>query len=208
MPEIHFRQFDQEIIASLKSDEEFQYVKPTDKMPNFLNMIFQALFKWLVFILGNEALAWLVLILLIIIGVVGLGFAFYGIFGIGKTIPIFGPDAGTLDYTIKDENIHELNFIEEIDLAVDQLNYKKAIRLMYLYALKLLSDQHVIDWQPSKTNHDYVYEIQDQGFLQQFSQLGYYFEYVWYGDFSAEVTHYTAMNEALSGLKKRLHESA
>lgn len=206
--EIDLKKFDQDIIISLQEDAEFQYVMPPDKMPNFFKMIFQAFFKWLLFIFGNETLVWLVLILLIIIGVVGLGFAFYGIFGIGKTIPIYGEDRAALDYIVKEENIHELNFNEEIDLAVDQLNYKKAIRLMYLYALKLLADRHVIEWQPSKTNHEYVYEIQNHGFLQQFSQLGYYFEYVWYGDFRAEIVHYKAMNEALVDLKTKLQENA
>lgn len=205
--EIQLKRFDQGIINKFKGGDEFIYEQPPEARPNLLKLLFQKLFQWLVMVFGNEGFAWLVLILLIIVGVVGLGFAFYGIFGIGKSIPIYSKDFGELDYSVKDENIHELNFVDEIDMAVEQKDYKRAIRLVYLYALKLLSDQKIIEWRPSKTNHDYLYEIQNYGFQQQFSTLSYYFEYVWYGDFQAEETQFREMKAAFSGLKLNLQEN-
>jgi len=202
--EIQLKKFDREIINEFKGDDNFIYEQPPGERPNFLKLLFQKLFQWLVVIFGNEEFAWLVLILMIIIGVVGLGFAFYGIFGIGKSIPVYSKEFGELDYSVKDENIHELNFVEEIDLAVEQKDYKRAIRLVYLYALKLLSDQKIIEWTPSKTNHDYMYEIQDQGFQNRFSTLSYYFEYVWYGDFPADAIQFNEMKNTFAGLKLKL----
>ena len=79
---------------------------------------------------------------------------------------------------------------------------------MFLYALKLLADRHVIVWQPSKTNHDYTYEIKSDDYRDRFAELGYYFEYVWYGDFHADTTHYSAMKQALATLKEKLKNNA
>lgn len=203
---IQLNKFDQRIIDEFKADADFIYAQPPGTRPNFLKTLLNKFFQWLVLIFGNEAFAWLVLILLIIVGVVGLGFAFYGIFGVGKTIPIFSKEVNGLDYAVKDENIHELNFVDEIDLAVEQKDYRRAIRLIYLYALKLLSDEKIIDWLPAKTNHDYLYEIQNEHFQKQFSMLSYYFEYVWYGEFQANAMQFKEMKDAFSGLKLNLRQ--
>lgn len=203
---IQLNSFDQHILSEFKEDADFIYEQPPGTKPNFIKTLINKFLQWLTVILGNEAFAWLVLIILILVGVVGLGFALYGIFGIGKTIPIYGKEINGLDYAVKDESIHELNFVDEIDLAVEQKDYRRAIRLMYLYALKLLSDQQIIDWLPAKTNHDYLYEIQNEGFHKQFSLLSYYFEYVWYGDFQANATQFGEMKDVFSGLKQNLQQ--
>lgn len=205
--EIRQERFDLGIINGFKADDNFIYAQPPAASPNLLKVLFNKIFQWLIFVFGNEGFAWLVLIIMSIIGVAGLGFAFYGIFGVGKTIPIFSKEVNGLDYSVKDENIHELNFVDEIDIAVEQKDYKRAIRLLYLYTLKLLADHKIIDWMPSKTNHDYLYEIQNDGFQQQFSTLSYYFEYVWYGDFQAEAKQFKEMKNAFSGLKNNLQQN-
>jgi len=204
--EIQQKRFDQVAIDEFKADDEFIYEQPPETRPNFLKVLFQKFFEWLVVVFGNEVFAWLVLVLLMIVGVIGLGFAFYGIFGVGKSIPIYSKETNELDYLVKAENIHELNFADEIDLAVEQKDFKRAIRLVYLYALKLLSDQEIIEWMPSKTNHDYLCEIKNDHFQQQFSTLSYYFEYVWYGDFKAEAAQFSEMNDAFSVLKRNLQQ--
>ena len=204
---IQQKRFDQATINEFKADDEFIYEQPLETRPNFLKVLFQKFFQWLVFIFGNEAFAWLVLVLLVIVGLIGLGFAFYGIFGVGKSIPIYSKETNGLDYLVKTENIHELNFVDEIDLAVEQKDFKRAIRLVYLYTLKLLSDQKIIDWIPSKTNHDYLYEIKNDHFQQQFSTLSYYFEYVWYGDFQADAVQFREMNYAFSVLKLNFQQN-
>lgn len=202
--EIEVQRFDQNLLDEFHSNDEFLYNLPPENRPNYLKVLFQKFFEWLVFIFGNEVVAWLVIVLLLIIGVIGLGFAFYGIFGIGKTIPIFNQEDGSIDYVVKEENIHEINFPDEIETSVVQKNYKKAIRLIYLYSLKLLTDQEIIDWQSAKTNHDYVYEIQNELFRNNFEKVCYYFEYVWYGDFAANAMHYKEISQAFTGLKDNL----
>jgi len=196
--------FDEEKIEEFKADDEFQYVQPPEARRNWLRIMFNRFLQWLINALGNEGLAWAVLFVLLIIGVIGLGFAFYGIFGIGKTIPVYLTDKDGLAYSVETEDIHKTNFAEEIDLAVSQGNYKKAIRLLYLFTLKLFTDHDLIDWKPSKTNHDYVYEISNSAIKDGFLSLSYIFEYVWYGDFIASAEHYSEMNKVFVELKKGL----
>jgi len=204
--ELPLKHFDQQIIDKFKQDSAFLYELPPETRPNFLQMMFRKFFEWLIFIFGNEGVAWLVLIIMIVLGAVGIGFAFYGLFGVGKTIPVYNKEEGGIDYSLKEENIHEMNFSEEINLAVEQKDFRRAIRLVYLFTLKLLSDRKIINWIPSKTNHDYLLEIQSENFKKPFSTLSYYFEYVWYGDFQADETQYREMQKTLSSLQNKLQE--
>lgn len=86
-------------------------------------------------------------------------------------------------YHEAEENIHELNFSEEIEKATSAGNYRLAIRLFYLLSLKKLSDRQLIHWLPEKTNQHYLEELEDKERRAQFSALTRQFEYVWYGEF-------------------------
>lgn len=87
------------------------------------------------------------------------------------------------EYSVYEENIHDINFGDEIEQAVQSKNYRKAIRLFYLKSLKLLSDAGHIQWQINKTNTDYRREISHKDLREEFDFLSLAFEYVWYGEF-------------------------
>lgn len=87
------------------------------------------------------------------------------------------------EYSVYEEDIHNINFTDEIELAVQDKNYRKATRLFYLKSLKLLSDAGYIDWKINKTNTDYRREIKDKTIRDEFDFLSFTFEYVWYGEF-------------------------
>ena len=87
-------------------------------------------------------------------------------------------------YNVLDENIHEMNFEILIQQAIDEQDYKKGVRLLFLYALKLLADRQLIHWQPGKTNHEYVGELSHVELRSGLNDLSYYFDYAWYGNFA------------------------
>ncbi|WP_316812801.1 DUF4129 domain-containing protein [Pedobacter heparinus] len=115
---------------------------------------------------------------------------------IGLDLKIFARKSKAVDvpYDESLENIHEINFNEEIEKAVANGNYRLAVRLLYLRSLKLLSDRELISWQPEKTNQAYIDELIDLERKQQFTVLTLQFEYIWYGDFSID-------KESFKGLK-------
>jgi len=196
--------FDSQILTTFRADEDFNYKQPPGTRRNILSIILNEILNFLMRIFGNQVVAVLVLVVLIIIGVVGLGFALYGLFGIGKTIPVYSEEKRKLAYSIHDEDIATIDFPAEIDRAVVQADYRKAIRLLYLYSLRILSDKKYIEWRPSKTNYDYVIELRHENNRNQLLEILYYFEYVWYGDFHAEKVHYDSMAKAFFELKKNL----
>ncbi len=91
-----------------------------------------------------------------------------------------------LEYSVLDENIHVMNFEDEIDSAISNKNYRLAVRILYLGCLKKLDDAEIIKWQINKTNSDYIHELRNFDKKEQFSVLTRQFEYIWYGDFNID----------------------
>lgn len=97
---------------------------------------------------------------------------------------MFGQSAkNTLGYEAITENIHELDFADLIQKAVEQRNYRLAVRLYYLKTLKQLTDKSLIQWQPTKTNRSYLFELAQSPLYADFEDITQQFEFVWYGDF-------------------------
>jgi len=82
------------------------------------------------------------------------------------------------------ENIHIIDFNEEIRAAIEKGNFRLAVRLLYLQSLKILTDKQLIDWQPDKTNQRYIDELNEAVYQAHFAHLTGQFEYIWYGGFS------------------------
>jgi len=89
-----------------------------------------------------------------------------------------------------EENIHEIDFHNEILLAEEQKKYRMAIRLQFLSLLKQLDTIDFIHWESQKTNRDYVQELNDVSIRSEFEELVSIFEYVWYGEFTPDVEQY------------------
>lgn len=185
------REFDAEKLNEYRQKDEYIYEEGIRfNIWDYLQRILQKFLNWLfknfdipnVQIPDSEAYAGLVVWL-----VAGIAAAFlvYIIFK-GKWAWIFKGKKfkkTEKDYTVYQEDIHSINFADEIELAVAQKDYRKATRLFYLKALKLMSDDGMIDWQLNKTNEDYRREIKSQAIRDEFDYLSLAFEYVWYGEF-------------------------
>jgi len=102
------------------------------------------------------------------------------------------------------ENIHELDFGQLIEEAVIAKNYRLAVRLYYLKTLKQLTDKKQIHWQPTKTNRNYVEELQGTRYQQDFEQLTYQFEYVWYGEFGVSESQFVRLKDTFQAFLNQL----
>ena len=99
------------------------------------------------------------------------------------------------------ENIHEINFPESILGFERSGDYRSAIRYHFLFVLKKLSDKKRINWNPEKTNKDYVRELKADHLQEEFSKLSYIFDYVWYGEFSIDEESYEKFKEQYQSFK-------
>jgi len=122
---------------------------------------------------------------IILVGVTALLFLIYKLAGM-DLLRIFSRKGATQVPTadIIEENIHIIDFNEEIRAAIEKGNFRLAVRLLYLQSLKILTDKQLIDWQPDKTNQRYIDELNEAVYQAHFAHLTGQFEYIWYGGFS------------------------
>lgn len=99
------------------------------------------------------------------------------------------------------ENIHEINFPQSIAKFENDGDYRSAVRYQFLYILKKLSDKKLILWNPEKTNKDYVAELKANHLKNDFYNLSYIFDYVWYGEFSIDQNSYDKFKKQFHGFK-------
>lgn len=102
------------------------------------------------------------------------------------------------------ENIHEIPFEKAISNAISAGNYSLATRLMYLQALKLLSDKDLIAWHENKTNWQYVYELKDIPLRSAFRTITSVFEYVQYGNMKVDEAKFVLVQDAFKNFKTLL----
>ena len=107
------------------------------------------------------------------------------LFGVEVTT-LFKPNkVKTLDYEVNEEQLDNINFEVEIAKALSEKQWRFAIRLIYLNALKLMGDSGLLKVKKGKTNRDYLYEISGKEAEKDFERLSFIFDYTWYGHFDA-----------------------
>ena len=99
------------------------------------------------------------------------------------------------------ENIHEINFSESIEKFERQKDYRSAVRYQFLLVLKKLADKKLINWNPEKTNKDYLSELKSNDLKSNFKDLAYIFDYVWYGEFEVNEENYTQFKQKFLNFK-------
>ena len=111
-----------------------------------------------------------------------------------KTLP--------LPYSIEEENIRKIDFEKEIAAALQNRNYRLAIRLLYLQTLRFLSDSQLIDWQLHKTPMEYLYELANREMKQPFRLFTNHFLHVRYGNYPASFELYETMFDIQASIKQ------
>lgn len=176
------RAFSQAKLKQLRESSDFEYFEEVRPDESFLEKLWRRIKKWLSGMVrtGQSTGLWEVLIYVAIAGAIVLfilkiqGIGFGSLFG-KKSLAVDVP------YEVYEENIHEMDLKNMIAQAVEQRDFRKAIRLHYLQSLKNLANLEFIRWKPGKTNRSYIAEIKDPTLRHEFEQLTSMFEYVWYG---------------------------
>lgn len=89
---------------------------------------------------------------------------------------------------LTEENIEKVEFgyLEQaLEKAVLQRNFRMAIRIHYLWLLKVLYEKELINWKKDKTNHAYISELakkSSQESATNFRKLTLWYEKAWYGE--------------------------
>jgi hypothetical protein len=102
---------------------------------------------------------------------------------------------------VTEDDIHTVPLNELLQQSLSEKKYREAIRLHYLILLKNLADNHLINWQPGKTNHQYQAELENERIKNQFGHLTRLYEYIWYGDFKVSTAEFETIRQNFSDFK-------
>lgn len=97
-----------------------------------------------------------------------------------------------------EDDIENQNFSDLVNNAVNQDNYRLAIRYYYLWLLKTMNAHALISYDIEKTNSDYFYEINSEAVKSQFSYASYLYNYIWYGEFNVDENQFKKAQDAFS----------
>lgn len=180
---VQLRKFDEQAIKKYSAKPEFVYDDVLPKTLSLWDKFWRWFWRWVSEFFSGKATG--NIIKYVLIGLVIAIVVFIVIKVIGLDLKLFSGKSKKMDipFTETLENIHEIDFDEELEKALQSGNYRLVVRLLYLKTLKQLTDKSLIDWQPEKTNQAYVAELADEQYKLEFSKLTKQFEYIWYGEF-------------------------
>lgn len=205
---VNVRTIDSVRIKAYLKDKDFKYFDD----PEYTTTLWERLIDWLkrffarLFSFDPKGVTGDVLqYLLIAFAVFAIFFVIYrkeikGLFSKNKNIE-------TIRSLEKLEDINSLDYDKLIEQAIENKNYRYAIRLNYLRTLKILSDKEFINWKPEKTNREYVNEIKYLNFKTGFINLTNDFETIWYGEYFINQSNYSLLIEKYSEFRSSLERN-
>ncbi len=198
------RQFDRAALDAIRADPDFRYEEQALDLSWWKRFKQWLAYKWRELFSRDGSLS-LLNGTLIAVGVAALCYLILKLLGMDAA-SLFSRKSkrAPLDFTEHPESIHGIDFSQALEQAIETGNYRSAVRLLYLDCLKRLSDVHLIDWKPAKTNTAYAQELAEPGIRDAFQRLTRQFEYIWYGDFGIDQHHFAQLREAFRQFDDRL----
>ena len=194
---IHLRQVPGEVIDSLKKDDAFWYAdyvlkKQKAKAEEIKTRDIKPPSRWM-----NMT----TLVVILVIFLVILAWYLYKNNIIRKTPAI---TRGEKEEEIANEDIFSINYEIEIEKAISTADYRLAIRLMFLRALKNLAGKNIIQYKQDRTNLDYLAQLSSTGYYPDFFRLTRNYEYTWYGKFDLSREAFTIIKNEFENFEHRL----
>ena len=104
---------------------------------------------------------------------------------------------------VKSSNISDL-----INKSKQQSDYRMAIRYLFLNMLRQADQQELIKFTKNKTNDDYIVEIKDKALAQEFENLTYYYDFIWYGQYPVDQSFFDQLEEKFDHFLAQINKKA
>lgn len=194
------KNFDTKNLEKYKTDKDFNYEEENvNKEPTFIERVFNWLgrqfLRFLEWIFGVKYAKGLFASILsalpyIILGVVLFLLLKFFLKVNLKSSSVISKNNPTVSITEEEELIKSKDISKLIEHAIQQKNYRLAVRYYYLNILKQLENKELIIWEQQKTNEDYIKEISQKNIQHIFTNLTRLYDFVWYGNFEISETEF------------------
>ncbi len=199
------RNFSASSIEKYKADPAFQYSVEVEKPRSWWQRFWSRFWEKIGNMLGTESGMQTTKVVLITISIIILVGFLIIFLGMGKG-GLFGKKNKNdpLAYSVMEDDIHAINFETNIELAISNRNFRFAVRLLYLQALKNLADAGIINWQLNKTNTAYINELNGKNYQPDFRKLTLQFESNWYGDLPINADEFATVRDQFNQFNRKL----
>jgi hypothetical protein len=198
------RNFNAQQMAAYNTDEEFQYNRYKEPPVSLWEKFWSWFWRRIGDILQTDAGSAAFRTVFITLAVLVLAFFIYKLTGMNKA-GLFKRAAGeSVGYSVTEEDIHSINFDLAIEQAVQNRDFRLAVRLLYLQSLKQLADKNYINWQLNKTNIAYVQELKGTKHQPVFTDLTVQFENTWYGDMPISAEGFTEVRTQFNQFNRQI----
>lgn len=209
LPEI---ELDKNQIKEYQADEDFNYkqtVEEDNAWTRFKKWLYDVYYSFMRWLIGDNAATgfWggFVQVLPYILLALFLGALVWIFLRIDSNRLVFEGARAPQAFMGDDEDIIQNQDIQAlIDSALASGNYRLAVRYYYLLALQKLSEKDYIDWQVQKTNHEYIFEIDDSYRRSYFRRVTDIYDYIWYGNFEVDESAFAKAQSAFNNLNSTL----
>ncbi|GAB3006105.1 hypothetical protein GCM10027051_01560 [Niabella terrae] len=103
------------------------------------------------------------------------------------------------------EDLFSIDYSSAVQEALKSGNYRQAVRLKYLELLKEMTHRNIIQYQPEKTNFDYLQQLRSGSYYDAFFTVTRNYEYAWYGLFDIDAHQYHQIESAFTRMKNLFH---
>ncbi len=175
--------------APPKEPKKLQPVKDPSKNWVRIGQTIGELFKVLVWIIAGSAIL-------------------FALYLIAKNFKGFKPKSNrVIDRIITEEStlesveeLSQVDYATQINNAIENQNYRLAVRLYYLLSIRNLDEAHLIVFSLHKTNRDYMNELKTNPISPTFEQCTRYYDYVWFGNFAINRQQFDKIVSSFSAL--------
>ncbi|AXY78276.1 DUF4129 domain-containing protein [Paraflavitalea soli] len=94
-----------------------------------------------------------------------------------------------------ENEIDDNDFDGKIQAAIQERDFRAAIRFMYLKSLRSLNDKGWIRYHAQGTNYEYISQVHPYGVGNEFRFLTHVYEYVWYGEFALSEEQFNRVHQ-------------
>lgn len=200
---VSLRKFNEEAISDYSKQKDFIYDDVAPKTTSLWSRFWRWIWSMISELLGGKVSGSIIKYVLIAIAIALVVYLVIKLIGLDLKLLTGKSKEVDIPFDESLENIHEIDFDEQLNIALQNKNYRLVVRLLYLKTLKQLTDKRLIDWQPEKTNQAYVQELSRQSYHQQFVELTYQFEYIWYGEFYIDQSTFESIHQSFKDFNQQ-----